>query len=740
MKDNQATGQKQVAAVPDGLTAQDLDCLARSYITPELARASGIYRVDSEQGAQLVGRRPSAGTDYGGIVFPNYLPEAEHPREYRLRLDHPPLERKADGSLVEKGKYLSPPGRGNLAYFPPGTPLNHLTDPTVPIVIVEGEKKALALGRMFKEVSETVLVVGFPGVWGWRGRTGKTTYDGHTQEITKGPTRDFFSIKWSARQVIVWFDANAVTNPGVAWARDCLTREARAKGGCVAWAEVPLREQVNGVDDLLGKRGAEVVLDLYRQAQEAPDRQTRPAPSHIAAAFALSYRGELVWQVSAQRWMRYRAGVWREEPPDLVEQTFGADLDDLLPGGYGAGLLAGVTKLTQQRLAAREWQEPAGSIPFSNGTLDLETRTLRPHSPDDYFTWQLPYAYDPAARCEAIRTWLSGRVRGDRCTVETIRAYLRAILLGCAYLQRYLEAIGPGGAGKSTLIALARAMVGVENTASTELRHLEGGRFETYKLLDKRLIVLTDQERYGGGVATLKAITGNDPVRIERKYKDPHDAVIRAMVIIVANEPVQSSDYTSGLERRRLRVNFRDQIKAEDQRKVIEIDAQGRIAGELAASLPGLFNWVLDLPDDDMISLVKCTQDLNASQQEAWREALLQTNPLAEWMESSIVLDPAAKTYVGVAEQETIGSYKNTDRWLYANYCQRAKNTGLQLLSQRRFTPLFEDLCTAQLKLKDQVFRSRDNGGSFFKGLRLRQENEDDTYPTPITGSSTLPT
>src|SRR5690348_10898037 len=125
------------------LNESDLAILQESFITPELAKQASIFRVDSSTGAQIVGR--NGGGNYSGIVFPYYLPDESTPREFRLRRDHPDLEMKSDGTTKEKGKYLSPPGRGNLLYFVPGTRSEWLQDSTLPIAISEGEKKALAL-------------------------------------------------------------------------------------------------------------------------------------------------------------------------------------------------------------------------------------------------------------------------------------------------------------------------------------------------------------------------------------------------------------------------------------------------------------------------------------------------------------------------------------------------------------------------------------------------------------------
>jgi len=66
------------------------------------------------------------------------------------------------------------------------------------------------------------------------------------------------------------------------------------------------------------------------------------------------------------------------------------------------------------------------------------------------------------------------------------------------------------------------------------------------------------------------------------------------MVILASNEPVQSSDYTSRLERR-LTVPFIHQVKANERR---DLDA------EFKPYLPALLQWVLVIPDDQVTALV----------------------------------------------------------------------------------------------------------------------------------------
>jgi hypothetical protein len=100
--------------------------------------------VDSLTGGEIVGRR---GGDYSGILIPYFHPGSDQVRDYRLRRDHPDLEYDACGNLKVRRKYLSPPGRSNMLYLPPGVSQSFLRDPALSIMITEGEFKTLALWR-----------------------------------------------------------------------------------------------------------------------------------------------------------------------------------------------------------------------------------------------------------------------------------------------------------------------------------------------------------------------------------------------------------------------------------------------------------------------------------------------------------------------------------------------------------------------------------------------------------------
>jgi hypothetical protein len=157
-------------AIGQELTATDLSNLEARWISSDLAEAAFLRRVDSMTGGELVGRMRG---DYGGIAIPYFMPGSSRVRDYRLRRDQPDLERDSTGQLRTKQKYLSAPGRGNMLYIPPGADSALLQNPSVPLIVTEGEFKTLALWRLANWSSERprFVPVGISGVFNWRGNS-----------------------------------------------------------------------------------------------------------------------------------------------------------------------------------------------------------------------------------------------------------------------------------------------------------------------------------------------------------------------------------------------------------------------------------------------------------------------------------------------------------------------------------------------------------------------------------------
>ena len=269
------------------LTDADDRCLAKSWIPPELAAAAGIFRVDTFQGAELVGKKPGSG-NFAGLVFPYRSPLDDSVSLSRLRRDQPDLSWE-NGRLREKNKYLSPPGRQNKIYYPPGTSAAWLTDANVPVFLTEGEKKTLALRRYCDLKGKPRLVMGLAGVWSWRTKVGRKPGPGYGEwEDVTGPLPEFDRLAWLNRHVVLLFDANVRTNPEVNRARVELAKELTGRGALVRFVDVPEISGINGVDDFLAAFGPQALgkclasAEIYRD----PVREAAAANAFFKAAVA----------------------------------------------------------------------------------------------------------------------------------------------------------------------------------------------------------------------------------------------------------------------------------------------------------------------------------------------------------------------------------------------------------------------------------------------------------------------
>jgi hypothetical protein len=154
-------------------------------------------------------------------------------------------------------KYLGAPGGANRLYIPPGVTLEQLPDPQIPIALVEGEKKALALWRLANHERDTpkFIPIAIAGVWNWRGKTGRTGGHNGGWLHVKGPIPDLARIEWKGRTTYIVSDTNVHSNDSVKCARKGLARELASRGAEVKLVNLPQDCGLNGVDDLLAAWG-----------------------------------------------------------------------------------------------------------------------------------------------------------------------------------------------------------------------------------------------------------------------------------------------------------------------------------------------------------------------------------------------------------------------------------------------------------------------------------------------------
>jgi putative DNA primase/helicase len=654
-------------------------------------------------------------------------------------------------------KYLCPSGKVTGPYLPPipqdlrssllpkesaqGRSLSFWhsvqADPSVPILITEGGKKSLS------GLSHGLVSIALSGVDGWNASKGSKELHPELSQFAYG-----------ARVFMIAFDQDSApkTRKRVARAAGRLARALQTESPdiqvfIVQWAPVLGK----GLDDLLATHGLQALTEAMGTAKvhdplcflDAKGARKLNPTSKLSQYFANEWGDTLAYRQQTQTFYGYSEGLWAELSKEGLGRMIQVDLDATAIG-YGSALIPGIEEGLKLHLSVERWKE-SKNIPFQNGVLNVDDRTLSPHCPENNFTWQLPYNYDPSKTCPSIEQWLLEAQGGSDSRVQVLRAYLRAVVTGASHLQRFLELIGPGGSGKSTFSTLAVALVGRSNVSSTSIQELETNRFSTSAIYGKKLVIIPDADGYNKSVSVFKAITGGDEISYERKHKDAREPfVFGGMVIYVANQPLASVDTSSGLARRRLTVPFAIPVAPIARRRLIGVDDDGQISGEFRNEIPGLMNWVLDMSEEQMTLAALGLGEYSEALEGARLETLCTVNPLALWVTEATMVVEGHKAAVGTVRELSITDNGCTrkiidraDLDLYPNYVQFCRDRGLNAISSVRFKRDLVGLCREQLGITG-VFdggRSRldcDSKISIVVGLMLTPKEARTAVSVPV--------
>ncbi len=177
----------------------------------------------------------------------------------------------------------------------------------------------------------------------------------------------------------------------------------------------------------------------------------------------------------------------------------------------------------------------------ANGTLDLHTLALRPHSPRDRITKVCRAAYDPGAGSDAWEAFLA-RVLPD----EEVRGYLQRFvgvaLLGTVREQEFTIATGPGANGKGVFYGAVHYALGdYAHTAESDLfmttkSNANAASPAVMALRGRRFVVCSETERdHRLAAALMKNLTGGDPITARGLHRDPITFDPAHTVLMVTN-------------------------------------------------------------------------------------------------------------------------------------------------------------------------------------------------------------
>ncbi|MEL5629043.1 primase-helicase zinc-binding domain-containing protein [Serratia nevei] len=286
--------------------------------------------------------------------------------------------------------------------------------------------------------------------------------------------------------------------------------------------------------------------------------------SEKAELLAEHYGNTLAVPPVGEELCRYTRGAWQVLPHRQLSREIAALFQKVRAPFSAAGINSILDTL---KLMVPQMGDPARRlIGFRNGVFDTVNGQFSAHRQEHWLRTVNSVDYTPPRAGENLADhaphfwqWLTRAAGGNHDKQERILAALFMVLANRYDWQLFLEVTGPGGSGKSVMAAIARLLAGADNTTSATIDNLESAR-ERASVVGYSLIILPDQEKWSGDGAGIKAITGGDAVAIDPKYRDAYAAYIPAVILAVNNNPMQFSDRSGGVSRRRVIITFPDAI------------------------------------------------------------------------------------------------------------------------------------------------------------------------------------
>ena len=334
------------------------------------------------------------------------------------------------------------------------------------------------------------------------------------------------------------------------------------------------------LDEALEK-ASELGSDVDREDSREGETEGKPTDDDLAEQW-LKLHPDSMFGLGSMR--RYRYGVWEALPDNLFER----ELLEVLQANKGRGirptsrLLASVKKLAQVKASLPDyvWDADPNILVCANGTLELDTMTLREHRMEDYATSAIPHPYIPDATAPTLEHVLQTTVPEAAGLIQEFAGY--ALTTDTSH-EIALWFCGPSGSGKSTIILALQTMLG-KRCGVLGLADIERSNFALSDLPGRTLLISTEQPSlYVRASYKLNALISGEVLRVEKKYADPFELKPTAKVLWASNE-MPRLDPGDGLFRRVKVIQFPKHTFVPDP------TVKQRIANEG----PGILAWALE--------------------------------------------------------------------------------------------------------------------------------------------------
>lgn len=446
---------------------------------------------------------------------------------------------------------------------------------------------------------------------------------------------------------------------------------------------------------MTAKKNEAAAQSAASQDQQHEKRTIKPTDDELGDRLIESFAG-LTRHFYGQ-WYRYADGVWTASPRDVKRAIW-----DVLKAAKFEGIRPSDSKvnsvdayLVVELTVTDEAIDNAGPyINLQNGLLNTDTIKLERHRSDLFLTSQLPFAFDPKARCPTFINFLSsvlvdenGKTDPDLMALVSEAVGYSLTLDTSRRVSFWL--VGESGSGKSTLIDVLIALAGTSGHTTIDLDQLGKDNYQLAEVAGKRLITFTEPDSRGVlSDSHYKRLVSQDVISARQIYGKAFRFVPVGKLWGAMNETPRVVDRSDAV--------FNRVIIIPMPRVIPEHMKDLNLKAKLEAELPGIFNWALM----GLTRLRKQGHFTKAAASVSAREDYKLENDI----EAAFIADWVRRG----DDDDTVRANR-----LYDAYSIWCKRNGSQPKSSTKVAKDWKRL---------KFIKQRDNQGMFYKGLKLTNE------------------
>ncbi len=222
-------------------------------------------------------------------------------------------------------------------------------------------------------------------------------------------------------------------------------------------------------------------------------------------------------------------------------------------------------------------------IPFKNHIVDIDTKETFPHSSDFFTLASINYNYNPHAPEPELWNKTLGEIFShDQDTMRAMEEWIGYCMTTETKYEKLAIFAGLPRSGKGTICTVIEELIGKDNISSPQLANIIQDPILA-KITSMKVALIPEAhnvpiQRRDGVVSVLKAITGNDSLTFDVKFKDARTVSPTCRFILSTNNVPEFVDASGALIARTLAFPFRNSFEHKTDpnlKKKLKLEVEG---------------------------------------------------------------------------------------------------------------------------------------------------------------------